>query len=59
MTPKSYKREREKRGTQARVASLLGVSRVAVAWLRHAQDEALDLAGCLERLIWDKEKNQK
>ncbi len=31
MTPKSYKREREKRGTQARVASLLGVSRVAVA----------------------------
>ncbi len=28
-------------------------------WLRHAQEEALDLAGCLERLIWDKEKNQK
>lgn len=31
MTPKSYKREREKRGTQAHVASLLEVSRVAIA----------------------------
>ena len=31
MTPKAYKRERMKRGTQQHVASLLGVSRVSIA----------------------------
>jgi len=31
MTPAGYKAERMKRGTQAEVASLLGVSRVTIA----------------------------
>lgn len=31
MTPKSYQRERQQRGTQAQVAELLGVNRVTVA----------------------------
>jgi DNA-binding XRE family transcriptional regulator len=31
MTPKKYKAEREKRGTQTEVAQLLGVQREAVA----------------------------